>query len=298
MLGVLRLKLEELKAFISSVPAKGFEILEKEDLAPKIKRIVVKAPLVARKAKTGQFVILRVDEKGERIPLTLVEWDKEKGTITLVFQEVGASTVKLGKLSVGDKILDLVGPLGNPSELEKFGRCCVVGGGLGIALAYPIARDLKALGNYVVSVIGARSKNLLFFEEKMKSVSDELHICTDDGSYGFKGFTSQMLEKLLAEGAKFDYCFCVGPVPMMKAVAEVTRRYGIKTVCSLNPIMVDGTGMCGACRVTVGGEMKFACVDGPDFDAHQVDFDELMARLRTFSEEEKLALERAGWNRG
>ncbi|MCW4020675.1 MAG: sulfide/dihydroorotate dehydrogenase-like FAD/NAD-binding protein [Candidatus Bathyarchaeota archaeon] len=266
-----------------------FEILSKEELAPEIKRLVVSAPLIARKAQAGQFVILRVDERGERFPLTLVDWSSEEGTITLILQEVGASTKKLGNLAVGDRVEDIVGPLGNPTETEKYGEVAVIGGGVGSALIYPWVRALKKAGNRVVSILGARNVSLLLLEEDLRALSDELHISTDDGSKGFKGFTSQVLGTLLKQSRRFNLVMAAGPVPMMRAVAEVTRPYGIKTVVSLNPIMVDGTGMCGGCRVTVGGETKFACVDGPEFNAHQVDFRELMNRLRTYREEETKA---------
>jgi len=267
-----------------------FKILEKETLAPDIKRLVVSAPLIAEKAQGGQFVIVRVDEKGERFPLTLVDWDPGGGSITLVFLEVGVSTKKLGALKVGDQILDLVGPLGNPAEIERYGEAAVVGGGVGIAAMYPRVKALKGAGNRVTSIIGAKTSNLLIYEREIKDWSDELHVSTDDGSRGFRGFTSNVLGDLLNRGRKFDFVFAVGPVLMMRAVTEVTRPYGIKTVASLNPIMVDGTGMCGACRVTVGGKTKFTCVDGPEFDAHLVDFAELIARLRTYIGEEQQAL--------
>ncbi|RLI35780.1 sulfide/dihydroorotate dehydrogenase-like FAD/NAD-binding protein [Candidatus Bathyarchaeota archaeon] len=268
-----------------------FQVLEKETLAPGIKRMVISAPLIAEKAKVGQFVILRVDEYGERFPLTLVEWDEEKGTITVIFQEVGVSTKKLGSLKVGDQIRDIVGPLGNPSEIRYYGDVAVVGGGVGTALVYPQAKALKEAGNRVTTILGARTAELLLLERELAEISDELYISTDDGTKGFKGFTSDVLKKLLEGGRRFDYVFAVGPAPMLRAVAEVTRPYKIKTVASLNPIMVDGTGMCGACRVTVGGEVKFACVDGPEFDAHQVDFRELMNRLHAYVDKEREALE-------
>jgi ferredoxin--NADP+ reductase len=267
-----------------------FEILEKEELAPQIKRFTVSAPSIARKAKVGQFIILRVDEKGERFPLTLVDWNPKEGTIIIVFQEVGVSTKKFGNLRVGDCILDIVGPLGNPAEIKNYGEAVVVGGGVGIASAYPRVKALKEAGNRVVSIIGAKTSNLLILEKEIEAVSDEVYVSTDDGSKGFKGFTSQVLKSLLDQGRKFDFVFAVGPAVMMRAVAEVTRSYGIKTVASLNPIMVDGTGMCGACRVTVGGETKFTCVDGPEFDAHMVDFAELIARQQTYLEEEQRAV--------
>jgi len=267
-----------------------FKILKKEELAPGIKRIVVYAPLIAQKAKVGQFVILRVDEYGERFPLTLVDWNPDEGTITLIFQEVGVSTKKLGALKVGDRILDLVGPLGNPSEIRRYGETVVIGGGVGTALMYPQVLALKDAGNKVTSIIGARTASLLLLVDEISKLSDELYISTDDGSMGIKGFTSDVLKRLLEGGRHFDYIFAVGPVLMMRAVAEVTRPYRIKTVVSLNPIMIDGTGMCGGCRVRVGEATKFACVEGPEFDAHQVDFTELIRRLRAYREEETKAV--------
>jgi ferredoxin--NADP+ reductase len=267
-----------------------FEILKKEELAPQIKRLTVSAPLIAQKAKVGQFIILRVDEKGERFPLTLFDWGPDKGTITTVFQEVGVSTKKLGGLKVGDHVSDIVGPLGNPAEIKKYGETVVVGGGVGVAQAYPRIKALKEAGNTVVSIIGAKTSKLILLEKEIEAVSDELYVSTDDGSKGFKGFTSEVLKDLLTQGRKFDFIFAVGPAVMMRAVAEVTRPYRIKTVASLNPLMVDGTGMCGGCRVLVGGETKFTCVDGPEFDAHSVDFAELIARQQTYLEEEMKAL--------
>ncbi len=269
--------------------AQKFMILKKDSLAPGIKRLVVSAPLIAKKVHAGQFVILRIDERGERFPLTLVDWNKEEGSIVLILQEVGASTLKLGSLNVGDCIEDIVGPLGNPTETEKYGEVAVIGGGVGTALIYPWVRALKEAGNRVVTILGARNVSLLLLEEELRSLSDELHVSTDDGTKGFKGFTADVLKSLLEKGRKFNLVMAAGPVPMMRAVAEVTRPYKVKTVVSLNPIMVDGTGMCGGCRVTVGGETKFACVDGPEFDAHQVDFRELTNRLRTYLEEETKA---------
>jgi len=269
--------------------ARRFRILSKEKLAPDIKRYVVSAPLIAKKAQTGQFVILRVDETGERFPLTLVDWDPEEGTIILIFQEVGVSTKKLGKLRVGDYIEDMVGPLGNPTEIKKYGEVVVIGGGVGTALIYPWIRALKEAGNRVVTILGGRTANLLLLEDDLRALSNELHITTNDGSKGVKGFTTHVLTSLLVKGRKVDLVLAAGPVPMMRAVAEVTRPYRVKTVVSLNPIMVDGTGMCGGCRVTVGGETKFACVDGPEFDAHKVDFRELMNRLGTYLAEETRA---------
>jgi len=268
-----------------------FEVLDRRTLAPNIKQFVVCAPAIARKAKSGQFVILRVDEFGERFPMTLVDWDAQRGTVTLVFQEVGVSTRKLGALKVGERIQDVIGPLGNAAVDAKYGIAVVVGGGVGIPLALPRAKSLRAAGNRVVSIIGARSVELLILQGEMEAASDEVVAVTDDGSNGKKGFTSDALKELLAQGRHVDYVFAVGPVPMMRAVAEVTRPFGIRTVVSLNPIMVDGTGMCGGCRVSVGGKTRFACVDGPEFDGHQVDFRELGARLQTYTKEERLAME-------
>ncbi|MEM3135007.1 MAG: sulfide/dihydroorotate dehydrogenase-like FAD/NAD-binding protein, partial [Candidatus Bathyarchaeia archaeon] len=223
--------------------------------------------------------------------LTLADWNITEGTITLVFLEVGVSTRKLGELKEGDAILDLLGPLGNPTDVRNYGTVCIVGGGVGIAAAYPIARALKRARNKVISIIGARTAKLLIFEEEMRRCSDEVHISTDDGTKGYKGFVSDVLRKLLQEGYGFDMVYAVGPAVMMRAVAEVTRSYNIKTIASLNPIMVDGMGMCGACRVTVGGKTMFACVNGPEFDAHKVDFTELIRRQMAFIQEERMALE-------
>ncbi|MCX7836799.1 MAG: sulfide/dihydroorotate dehydrogenase-like FAD/NAD-binding protein [candidate division WOR-3 bacterium] len=266
------------------------KILKKEILAPNIKKIIVEASEVAKKAQPGQFVILRIDEKGERIPLTIGDFDREKGTLTIVFQEVGKSTYHLGLLNEGDEILDFVGPLGKPSEIEKFGTVCCIGGGVGTPEIYPVARALKEVGNYVISIIGARNKELVIMEKEMREVSDELYITTDDGTYGMKGFVTDALKKILDSGKKIDRVIAVGPVMMMKAVSELTKNYNIKTIVSLNAMMLDGTGMCGICRVEIGGETKFACVDGPEFDGHLVNYDLLMARLRTYLEEEKLSL--------
>ncbi len=269
-----------------------FEILAKKELAPNIKWIRVNAPLVARTAKPGQFIVFRLHERGERVPLTLFKWNKEEGYIELVFQEVGKTTYELGTYEPGDKIQDIVGPLGKPTEIEKFGNAVVVSGGVGAPIGYAVARALKEAGNHLTLIAGFRSKDFVILEDEFRNISDELFITTDDGSYVRKGFTTNVLEEYLAAGNKVDYVFTVGPVIMMKLIADITKKHGIKTYASLNPIMVDGTGMCGACRVTVGGEIKFACVDGPDFDAHQVDFNELMYRLKEYREEEKEAMER------
>jgi len=267
-----------------------YEILKKLELAPKIKLFDVSAPEIARKAKAGQFVVFRVDEKGERIPLTIVDWDTKKGTITLIFLEVGVSTIKLGRLEVGDKILNLVGPLGNPSEIENYGTVAVVCGGVGTAAAYPIAKALKNAGNKIVSIVGAKTEETLVLEEEMKAVSNELFVSTDDGTKGQKGYVSDVLKLLIDKGYKFDVVYAIGPSVMMRATANLTKSYSLKTIVSLNPIMVDGMGMCGACRVTVGDETKFACVDGPEFDAADVDFDELIQRQRVFVSQEKQAM--------
>jgi len=268
-----------------------YKVLKKVELAPKIKLFEINAPEVAMKAKPGQFVILRIDEKGERFPLTLAEWEPKKGTITLIFLEVGVSTIKLGALSIEDEILDVVGPLGNPSDIKHYGSVAVVCGGVGTAAAYPIAKALKEVGNQVVSIIGARTEELLILEDEMRSLSDELYISTDDGSRGHKGFVSDVLKMLIEKGYHFDIVYAIGPPLMMKVTANVTKPHSMKTIVSLNPIMVDGMGMCGACRVTVGGETKFACFDGPEFDGHLVDFDELIKRLRVYLSEEKQAAE-------
>jgi ferredoxin--NADP+ reductase len=252
----------------------------------------IEAPLVAKKQNPGQFVVLRVHENGERIPLTITESDPRKGTITLIFQEVGKTTKQLGQLSSGDYIADLVGPLGTPAEIKHYGTVVVVGGGAATAVAYPEARELKKAGNRIITIIGARNKDLIILEEQMRACSDELYITTDDGSKGHHGVVTDVLKQLMEKNVKIDLVVAIGPAIMMKVVAEVTRPYRIKTIASLNPIMVDATGMCGVCRVTVGGETKFACVDGPEFDAHLVDFDLLMARQRMYLEKEKIALEK------
>jgi len=269
-----------------------FEIIEKKELAPKIKSIDIYAPAVSEKAQAGQFVILRTDKKGERIPLTLVDWNRQKGTIRLIFLEVGVSTEKLGSLKVSDTISDVCGPLGNPSEIKKYGTVCIIGGGVGTASAFPIARGFKQAGNKVVVLIAAKTANLLILEDEMKKVADEVHVCTDDGTKGVKGFAVNALKDLIDKGYKFDVVYAIGPTIMMRSIADATKPYNIRTIVSLNPIMVDGMGMCGACRVTVGGKTRFACVDGPEFDAHQVDFGELMKRQMAFLTEEKLSLQR------
>jgi ferredoxin/flavodoxin---NADP+ reductase len=269
------------------------KIVKKEILGEKIKKIEVEAPLIARKARPGQFIILRVDEKGERIPLTIAGTDTSKGTITLIFQEVGTTTSKLGMLEEGGEILNVVGPLGNPIEIERYGRVCIVVGGVGAAFVYWMAKAFKEKGNHIVTIMGARNEKLLILENEMNGISDEVLIATDDGSKGKKGFTTDVLRALInSRDKKVDYVLTAGPIPMMKKVSDITREYGIKTVASLNPLMVDGTGMCGGCRVTVAGKVKFACVDGPDFDAHSVDFDELLKRTSLYKSDEKQSYER------
>jgi ferredoxin--NADP+ reductase len=268
------------------------QILDKRELAPRIKEMVVYNPKIASKVRAGQFIVVRVCEEGERIPLTVADWDRDKGTLKIVFQEVGVSTYKLGKLGVGDVIKDMVGPLGNPSEISLFGTVICVGGGVGVPAIYPIARELKGAGNKVISIIGARSKDLLIYEEEMRKVSDELRVTTDDGSKGRKGFVSDELKDILKSGLKVDRVVTVGPAIMMKVCAEVTRPYNIKTIASLNPIMVCGMGMCAACRVEVAGKTRFVCFEGPEFDAHQVDFDVLLMRLNAYKAEEQMALKK------
>lgn len=268
-----------------------FEIVKQQVLAQSIKLWEVLAPQIAAKAQPGQFVIVRMDDRGERIPLTIADFNRAQGSVTLIFQEVGRSTMEMGRLQAGDKILDLVGPLGRPSEIANYGRVVCIGGGVGIAPVYPITRALKQAGNEVISIIGARSAEYLILDKEMAQVSDQIYITSDDGSVGQKGFVTDVLRNLLEEGTAIDYIIAIGPLVMMKAVAELTRPYGIKTTVSLNPIMVDGTGMCGACRVAIGSETRFACVDGPEFDGHLVDWDIAMMRSRMFLEEEKIALQ-------
>ena len=262
------------------------EIAEKEVLTPQIVRLKVIAPDIAKKRRPGQFVILRVDERGERIPLTIVDSDPREGTVTIVFQVVGKTTHMLSQLERGDKILDFAGPLGKPTEIEQFGTVVVVGGGIGTAVAYPIAKGMKEAGNRVIAIVGARSKDLLVLEHEVAAVSDEIVVTTDDGSYKRPGLVTEPLKEYLDRG-DVDQVIAIGPVPMMRAVSELTKTYGVKTLVSLNPIMVDGTGMCGACRVAVGGKTRFACVDGPEFDGHEVDFKDLTMRLTAYREHEK-----------
>lgn len=272
-----------------------FKILDKQDLGPKIKYMLLDAPMIARKAEAGQFVIIRTSDIGERIPLTIADYDRENGTISIVFQEIGKTSHQLGAMNKGEMLLDLLGPQGNPTEIEKFGHTVVIGGGIGIAPIYPLARKLKEHGNKVISIIGYRAKDFVFWEDKMKSVSTEMIIATNDGSYGKKGFVTDILKELIDSGEKIDRVFAIGPAVMMRAVVDMTRSYGIKTIVSLNALMVCGMGMCGACRVTVSGKTYFTCMDGPDFDGHDVDFAELMTRLDTYKPSEKSCLE--DWNK-
>lgn len=264
-----------------------FKIVKKQELSPGIFHYDIDAPRIARKAQAGQFIVLRVDEAGERIPLTIADFDREAGTITLIFQVAGASTQLLATKEAGDSIVDFVGPLGQPSEIhEHMGTIVCIGGGIGVAPVYPIARAMHEAGNKVISILGAKTKDILIFEEKMRAISDEVLVATDDGSYGVKGFVTTALQQLVDRGEKIDQVTAIGPGVMMHSVVEATRPLNIKTIVSLNPIMVDGTGMCGGCRVQVGDEMKFACVDGPEFDGHLVDFNSLMSRGRMFRAQE------------
>ena len=264
-----------------------FKILKKEELSPNVYAMEIDAPRVAKKAEPGQFIVLRVNEEGERIPLTIANFDRETGRILIVFQVIGASTMELAALNEGDSVLDFVGPLGRPSEIGKLdGTMVVVGGGIGVAPTFPIARALKEAGNKVIAIMGAKTKDILVMEDEMKEVTDEIVVTTDDGSRGIKGFVTNAVQALVDRGEKIAQITAIGPVIMMKSVADATRELGIKTVVSLNPIMVDGTGMCGGCRVTVGDETKFACVDGPEFDGHLVDFKGLMSRQRMYRDME------------
>jgi len=269
-----------------------FRIISKQELAKDITKIIVEAPQIAKKAKAGQFVVVIIDEKGERIPLTLAGWDKEKGMINLILQKVGFSTKKLGALNTGDSIAHILGPLGHPTDVRNIGEVYCIGGGVGIAEVYPVSKAFKEAGNRVIGIIGARSKDLIILEKEMQQVCDELFVTTDDGSYSRKGFVTDVLKELFAvieQSTHTKYpnlVYAIGPVPMMQAISDLTGGYKIKTIVSLNPIMVDATGMCGSCRCTVGGKTVFGCVDGPDFDGHQVDFEELKKRLNLFKEYE------------
>jgi ferredoxin--NADP+ reductase len=264
-----------------------YKILLRQDLVPNIHLFKLDAPAIARKAQPGQFVVVRIDEKGERIPLTIADWDRKEGSVTIVFMEVGATTHRLATLKAGDSITNFVGPLGVPTHIEKYGTVVCVAGGFAVAVIMPIARAMKESGNKVISIMGARSRNLIFWEDELRRVSDQLIVTTDDGTYGRKGLVTEPLKELVSGGQKVDRVIAIGPSVMMKFCAKTTEPFGVKTIVSLNPIMVDGTGMCGCCRVSVGGVTKFACVDGPDFDGHQVDWDLLLARQRVYLDEEK-----------
>jgi len=264
-----------------------YKILLKEDLVTNIHLLKIYAPAVAKKAQAGQFVVIRVNEKGERIPLTVADWDREEGSVTIVFMEVGTTTHRLAQLKTGDSIADFIGPLGVPTHIDKYGTVVCVSGGFATAVIMPIARAMRAAGNKVISILGARNKELIFWEDKLSSVSDQLIVTTDDGSYARKGLVTEPLKELLEGSENVDRVIAIGPSIMMKFCAKTTEPFGVKTIVSLNPIMVDGTGMCGCCRVSVGSETKFACVDGPDFDGHQVDWDLLLARQKIYLDEEK-----------
>lgn len=269
----------------------GYRIVRKEVYSPVTYMWEVEAPDVARAAQPGHFLMVRINEEGERIPLTVADFDRQRGTVTVVIQAVGKSTREMMALAEGDSILDFIGPLGEASHIQKRSKVILVGGGLGVAPVYPQLRAYKELGSTTLSIIGFRTKALVFWEEKFRAQSDELHIATDDGSYGHRGFVSQVLQMLLERHRDTEEVLAIGPLPMMRVCCDVSHPFGVRTMVSLNSIMVDGTGMCGSCRVTVGGKLKFACVDGPDFDGHQVDFDELMRRQRRFQREEQESLQ-------
>jgi ferredoxin--NADP+ reductase len=270
-----------------------YKILKKKNLNPAVTMIEVEAPFVAKKAKPGQFIILRVDESGERVPFTISDVNRETGGVSIIFQIVGATTEKMNHLEVGDSLHDFVGPLGKPSELEGLKKVAVVGGGVGCAIAYPVAKTLHNNGTTVHSVVGFRSKDIIILEDEFKAISDKLIVMTDDGSNGNKGMVTDALKSLLDAGEVYDEVITIGPLIMMKFVAKLTKEYGVKTIASMNPIMVDGTGMCGGCRLTVDGQTKFACVDGPEFDAHKIDFDEVMARTSMYKDFERKAHDEA-----
>lgn len=267
------------------------KIIENTKLSESVVKMVLEAPVIAQKRKAGQFIILKIDEKGERIPLTIVDSDSQAGTITIIYQVVGKTTALLARMKAGDALQDLQGPLGNPTEIENYGKVVCIGGGVGVGVVYPLAVALKKAGNEVISIIGARTKDLIILEKEMEKVSDKLIVATDDGSYGFHGFVSVVLQQLIEKGEKIDRVFAIGPVPMMKVLCDVTKAPGIKTIVSLNSIMVDATGMCGACRVSVAGKTKFTCVDGPEFDGHDVDFKLLANRLKMYCDPEREAYE-------
>ncbi|MBN1211573.1 MAG: sulfide/dihydroorotate dehydrogenase-like FAD/NAD-binding protein [candidate division Zixibacteria bacterium] len=266
------------------------KVLDNFQIGPMVWKMRVETPALVSKAKAGQFVIIRVNEQGERVPMSIAGLNKEKGLLTIIYQVVGKTSALMTTVPAGGELSDCVGPLGMPSHFEKWGTACLVGGGIGIAPIYPIAQAYKEAGNKVITIIGARSKDLLFYEEEHKAVADELHVCTDDGSYGHHGFVSDVLKKILDDGEKIGMIMAIGPVPMMRVVTNLTKNYNVPTWVSLNPLMIDGTGMCGGCRVSIGGETKFACVDGPDFDGHLVDFDLLTKRLSAYKDQERKAM--------
>lgn len=278
--------------YISKCDHMSYRIIEKRDMVHQVHLMKVLAPDVARAAKPGQFVIIRIDEQSERIPLTIADYNVEEGSVTIIFQEMGKTTKQLATLKAGKELQDFVGPLGTPSDIEKLGTIVLVGGGVGVAPIYPQAKAYKAAGNKVIAIIGARSENLLILEDEMRAISDELIVCTDDGTKGHHGFVTEMLQKLLERGEHVNRVVAIGPAIMMRAVASVTKPFNVQTIVSLNPIMIDGTGMCGGCRVSVGGITKFACVDGPEFDAHKVDFNLLMNRLAVYRNEESISLKK------
>lgn len=267
------------------------KIIEKVNLSENVVKMVLEAPAIAQKRQAGQFIVLKIDEKGERIPLTIVDSDGQKGTITIIFQIVGKTTAQLAGMKAGESLQDVLGPLGNPTEIEKFGRVVCVGGGVGVGVVYPLMVALKKAGNEVISIIGSRTKDLLILEKEIGESSDSLIVTTDDGSYGVHGFVSNVLQQMIDQGEHIDRVFAIGPVPMMRVICDVTKPHGIKTIVSLNSIMVDATGMCGACRVAVAGKTKFACVDGPEFDGHEVDFKLLANRLKMYCDQEREAYE-------
>lgn len=269
----------------------SYKILKKEVLNPQVFLMEIDAPLIAKKAEPGQFIILRIDEYGERVPFTVSDFDRDKGSVTIIVQIVGKTTRDLSAMNAGDELLDFAGPLGVPTELEGYNKVAVIGGGLGTAIAYPQAKKLTAIGAHVHVITGFRDKELIILEKEMSAVSEKLIVTTDDGSNGTKGFVTDRLKELIEAGEKYDAVIAIGPLVMMRAVSNLTKEYGIKTIVSMNPIMIDGTGMCGGCRIIVGGETKFACVDGPDFDGHLIDWDNALMRQRTYSEQEKISCE-------
>ena len=269
-----------------------YEIVKAEKLTPDVIKLEISAPHIAKKARAGMFIMVTPDEHGERIPLTMADFSPEKGTITIAALEVGKTTKQLGKMKAGDKVFSLVGPLGLPTHLQNYGSVVSIGGGIGLALMYPVVRAFKQAGNHTINIIGARNETLLMYEKERQAVSDEFYVCTDDGSKGHHGFVSDILKKFIAENKKVDLVYAVGPIIMMKVIANITKPHNIRTVVSLNPIMVDGTGMCGSCRVIIDGKTKFGCVDGPEFDGHKVDFENLTARNKRYIPEEQISLKR------